>query len=164
MLLTVDLYTTESWSIYHRHKTDSPSRCIHEILIDTCPIVYHFLNSLSTDYPRTIDRLSTMSRPIWQSIYQLTIPTRCALILQKFGWECARSDLKISRKFCFQTEFPSPLIFTSGRTFLHRHWVPKVLEFTFSLTPCFKQHSAKRNTNKFWHCSFIYKMHITGDI
>ena len=62
-VLTVDWYTTDSWPIYHRHMTDSKSRCVVEISTDTRPIVYLTIDRLSTDYRPTIDRLSTDHRP-----------------------------------------------------------------------------------------------------
>ena len=60
---TVDWYTTDSWPIYHRHMTDSKSRCVIEISTDARPIVYPTLNWLSTGCWPTIDRLSTDHRP-----------------------------------------------------------------------------------------------------
>ena len=46
--LTHDWYLTDSWSIYHRHMTDSRSRCVVEISTDTRPIAYPTLDRLST--------------------------------------------------------------------------------------------------------------------
>ena len=58
----VDWYTTDSWPIYHRHMTDSKSRCV-EISTDTRPIVYLTIDRLSTDYRPTIDWPSTDYQP-----------------------------------------------------------------------------------------------------
>ena len=60
---TVDWYTTDSWPIYHRHMSDSKSRCVVEISTDARPIVYPTLDWLSTGCWPTIDRLSTDYRP-----------------------------------------------------------------------------------------------------
>ena len=80
---TVDRYTTDSSPIYHRHMTDSKSRCVVKISTDTRPIVYLTIDRLSTDYRPTIDRLSTDYRP---TIDRLS--TDCRPTIDRLSTDC----------------------------------------------------------------------------
>ena len=111
---TVDRYTTHSWPIYHRHMTDSKSRCVVEISNDTWPIVYLTIDRLSTDYRPTIDRLSTDCRPLYRPlcrpISQSTLPTVNKILdiyqmLKKRNWLIYENIFKKEKDFTSTCSF-----------------------------------------------------------